>query len=107
MGREHTLPVSNQSGDNPHQLLVDVGTVTFSTTDSQATYRTNLLQIESASACLTGTTSLATDSTTKDWVSIPLGAVTAGAITITRSSAGTSAAKYAIVLYGTKFTASP
>jgi len=107
MGRLLSLPVENQQGDNPHQIVMDVGTVTFSTTDSQATYRTKLLQVISGSATLTGTTSLATDSTTKDWVSIPVGAVSSGAVTITRSSAGTSAAKYAIVLIGTKYTAAP
>jgi len=107
MGRQFNLPVANQTGDNPHQVQVEIGTVTFSTTDSQATFRTTLKHVLSGAAVLTGTTSLATDSTTKDWVSIPLGAVTSGAITITRSSAGTSGAKYAITLFGDKVTEAP
>lgn len=107
MGKEINLGVPNQMGENPFQTIVDIGKVTFSTTDSQATYRTKLLNIEAAFATKVGTTSLATDSTTKDWVNIPLGAVSSGSITVTRSSAGTSAAQYSILLVGNKYTAAP
>jgi hypothetical protein len=93
--------------DDPFQVVIDVGTVTFSTTDSQATYRTKLLDIVGGSVNLTGTTSAATDAASNDEVSIPLGAVTSGSITLTRSSKGTSAGKYAVILYGRRFTASP
>lgn len=107
MGLEAALATANEKGQNPYQLFVDIGTVTYSTTDSQATYRTNLLEIKAAFGTKVGTTSLATDSTTKDWVNIPLGKVTSGSITVTRSSAGTSAAQYSIILIGTKYTAAP
>lgn len=107
MGQEFALASLVEKGANPFQKIVDIGTVTFSTTDSQATYRTSLKEVLFGTAGITGTTSLATDATEKDWVNIPLGTVTAGAITLTRSSKGTSGAKYAVMLIGTKYVAAP
>lgn len=88
---------------NAFQQLVDIGTVTFLTTDSQATLRTNLKFVDGGLANLTGTTSNATDFTGGDELSIPIGAVSSNAITLTRSSGATSAGKYFVVLFGNKF----
>lgn len=108
MGQEFALSSVLEKGENPFQVIVDIGTVTYSTTDSQATYRTELDQILGGTCNLTGTTSLATDaSSTAEDLSIPLGTVTAGAIVLTRSSKALSGAKHSVVLYGTKFTAAP
>jgi len=89
---------------NAFQQLFDVGDVTYSTTDSQATYRTSLSFISGGVVNLTGTTSFATDGTNvQNDISIPLGAVSSGAITLTRSSSALSAGKYSVLLWGDKF----
>lgn len=107
MGQEFALSSVLEKGDNPFQVIVDIGTVTFSTTDSQAAYRTEIDQIMGGFASLSGTASLATDSTNKESAVIPLGAVTSGSITITRSSKAESGAKHSVLLFGRKFTAAP
>ncbi len=90
-------------GVDPFQLVMEPGKVTFSTTDSQATYRTNVVQIVAAISSLTGAISPATEGLTVDTLSIPLGAVTSNSLTITRSSKGTSAGVYSVVLFGYKY----
>jgi hypothetical protein len=104
MGQQFNLKAAIQD-DDPFQVIMDVGTVTFSTTDTQATYRTKLLDITGGSVNLTGTHSTATDAT--DVVAFPLGAVTSGAITLTRGTNGTSGGVYAVTLFGRKFTPDP
>lgn len=89
---------------NPMQLLFDVGEVTFSTTDSQATYRTELTHVTGGVVNITDTWSFATDGTNvQNDVSVPLGAVSGGSVTLTRSSASASGAKYSVILWGRKF----
>ena len=89
---------------NAFHQLIDVGEVTYSTTDSQATYRTRLTFVKGGIVNLTGTTSFATDGTNvQNDVSIPLGAVSSGAITLTRSSSALTAGRYSVLLWGDKF----
>lgn len=107
MGQQFALASQNEKGDNPFQEYLEIGKVTFSTTDSQATYRTTLLTIKSAAASLNGAVSAATDAAANDVVSIPTGAVSSGSITVTRSSKGTSGATYNVILVGNKYTAAP
>lgn len=90
-------------GVDPFELLFEVGKVTFATTDSQATYRTQLKHIVAGFANLTDTWSPATDSSANDVVAVPLGAVTSSSITLTRSSKGSSGAVYSVILIGSKY----
>jgi len=95
--------VDDRLGADYGEVIYEVGTATFSTTDSQATYRTSLTEIVGGFVNITDTFSPATDSDTMDTVSIPLGAVTSGSITLTRSSKGSSGATYSVALFGRVF----
>lgn len=90
-------------GTDPFELLFEVGTVTYSTTDSEAAYRTQLRHIAGGFVNLTGTTSSATDADAMDQIAVPLGAVTSGSITLTRSSKSTSGGVYSVILIGSKY----
>lgn len=104
MGELIKLNRASTEGTDIGQVLQDIGQVTFSTTDSQATYRTSLTEITAGIVNITDTWSFATDGTNvQNDVSIPLGAVSGGAITLTRSSSSASGATYSVVLYGKVF----
>ena len=106
MGQLHKfgLAISNPNqGVTSGELLKDIGTATFSTTDSQFTYLTSLSVITGGNVNLMGTTSRATDATAFDTVSIPSGAVSGGSIVLTRSSSSNSGGKYSVELTGYRF----
>lgn len=88
-------------GVDPFQLVMEVGKVTYVTTGSQATYRTQMKNIIAASVNLTGSVSPKTDSVSGT-VAVPLGAVSSNAIVLTRSTSSVqpSAGVYSVVLYG-------
>lgn len=103
MGQLYKLVPIEQHGDDAGQLMFEVGKVTFSTTDSQATFRTLLTEIHAGQVNLTDTWSAATDAAANDAVAVPLGAVSSGAITLTRSSKGSSGAVYSVLLIGRRW----
>ena len=85
-------------------LYIDVGRGTYSTTDSEATVRTQLDEIAFGIAGVNDTFSAATDAGVMDTLHVGL-AVSSGAVTITRSSKATSGATFFYMLIGRKFTA--
>lgn len=84
MGQVAKLIPEHQSGVIPNQLVVDVGTATYTTTSTSATYRTNLNFVVGGVVNLINDASIATDE--KSMYSVPSGAVSNGAITVSRSS---------------------
>jgi len=90
-------------GVDPFQLVMEPGKATFSTTDSEVAYRTNIAHIVAGLVGITGTVSPATEGTQVDTVAVPLGAVTSNSITLTRSSKGASGGVYSVVLFGFKY----
>lgn len=99
----HKLVDVTPEGVDPFQLVMEVGKVTYSTTDSEAAYRTNIAHVVAGTVNITGAISSVSEGNTDDTVSVPLGAVTSNSLTLTRSSSATSAGVYSVVLYGYKY----
>jgi hypothetical protein len=88
-------------GVDPYQYEIEVGTATFTTTSTSATFRTRLGNVVGGFVNLTGDATIPTDSSVA--YNIPLGAVSNGAITVSRSSqAAISGSVVCVLLVGTK-----
>jgi len=77
-------------------MLVEVHqAVAFSTTDSEATFTSNLTAIDGAVLTVMGTTAPLTE---KD--PLPAVSISSGTVTLTRDAGGTSALTYRVMLFG-------
>lgn len=100
------LMPSVAEGIEPGQLELEVGTATYTTTSTSAAFRTRLANVWAGFVNLVNDATIATDE--KSAYSVPLGAVTSGAITISRSShQAISGAVVCVVLIGTKTAVGP
>lgn len=94
------MPAIPEGGD-PYQLEAEVGYATYTTTSTSATLRTRLAVVLGGFVNLVDDATIATDE--KSMYSIPRGAVSSGAITVSRSShQAISAATVCVLLVGTK-----
>lgn len=102
MGQFYRLEPQGQHGVIPNQLTVDVGTVTYTTTSTSATYRTQLDFVVGGFVNLVNDATIPTDASVG--FSVPTGAVSSGSITISRSSqAAISGAVACVMLIGYQY----
>lgn len=98
---EFKLAPATAEGTEPYQVEMEVGLATYTTTSTSATYRTNLDTVLAGFVNLVNDATIETD--VKSAYSVPLGAVTSNAITISRSShQAISGAVVCVVLFGRK-----
>jgi len=101
------LMPSATEGIEPGQLELEVGTATYTTTSTSATFRTRLANVWAGFVTLINDATIATDAGLPAF-SIPTGAVSNGAITISRSSqAAISGSSVCVMLIGTKTAVGP
>ena len=81
------------------EYYIDIGVGAFTTTNSEATIRTRLLQIDYSMAQAYDTYSWATDLAAEDLLSVTH-AVTTGATTVTRGTGGTNSLTFSYFLIG-------
>lgn len=100
---EFKLAPATAEGTEPYQIEMEVGLATFTTTVTSATYRTNLDSVIAGFVNLVNDSTIATDE--KSFYSVPLGAVSSNAITISRSShQAISGSTICVVLIGRRST---
>ena len=88
-------------GTEPYQMEVEVSLATFTTTSTSVTVRTRLARVEAGFVNLVNDPTIPTDATAD--FSVPIGAVSNGAITVSRSSqVPISGAVVCVMLIGSK-----
>lgn len=101
------LMPSVAEGIEPGQLEIEIGTATYTTTSTSATFRTRLSNVWAGFASLINDATIATDAGLPAF-SIPTGAVSSGAITVSRSSqSAISGSSICVMLIGTRTTVGP
>lgn len=99
------LMPSTPEGVDPAQLELEVGTATYTNDGTSVTVRTRLSNIKGGFVTLVNDTTIATDE--KAFFSVPTGAVSNGAIVISRSSSqAITDAAICYMLVGTRTTVS-